>query len=150
MLFYLIFDVIGIFLGGITFFLGVTLLKADLKKGETERKELEEQEQKTEEVRELSNEELDAMANEHMDPLPKLSPLPYLLGVEGVALFLFSAVTFILKLFSKTDMAWWLLPIIIFGFCLLSFIVDGLVMSAYTGGENEENANSNEEEKEEE
>ena len=136
---FLIFAIIGMIAGGLCFFIGIALLKADIKNApmtEEEVKELQE------EVREITNEEMDAAKEEVRKPL---SPLPYLFGAEGLMAFLGSAVVLCVRMFTKATMAWWILPVALVAFAALSFVVDVAVMSGYAA-----NADVEEEEKEKE
>ncbi|MBQ7653137.1 MAG: hypothetical protein IJS93_02050 [Clostridia bacterium] len=124
---YLIFPIIGIFLGGLTFFMGVTLITNEIKKAEAERGE--QVEEVEEEVRELTNEDLEAEAKEVKRKA--LSPLPYLLGAEGLLAFVGSTLMIVFRLFTELTFAWWIFPVAFVGYALFAFVVDGFAMSGY-------------------
>lgn len=123
---YLIFPIIGIFLGGMVFFMGVTLITNEIKKAESEKKV---EEEDSDEVRELSNEDLDAAA-EHVKK-KAFSPLPYLLGAEGLLAFIGSALMIVFRLFANFSFAWWIFPVAFVGYTILAFVIDGFAMAGY-------------------
>lgn len=160
---FLVIAVLGIFAGALIFFYGTALFNTYVSSA---KKLIEEQkasnvesndgsadadggsqdaqvdENQTSESDEMENSELNS--HENVEARKKLfSPLPYLMIIEGVILFVFNAVMFALKFYFPKMMEFYVLLPISIGFILLSILVDALVLSFGKGDNSETNFENN-------
>lgn len=154
---------LGIFAGALIFFYGTALFNTyvtsakkliekqravDAVESETvdeaNVENTETQEKQSDDLHVNEENPIDLNSNENIEARKKLfSPLPYLMVIEGVILFVFNAIMFALKFYFPKLMEFYVLLPINIGFILLSIVVDALVLSFKKGDNSETNFENN-------
>lgn len=135
-----VFAILGIFAGALIFFYGIALFNSyihsaksllsnanDGENTKTENVSGENEEVDLDEKKLNSADFDDALSVEQRKKL--FTPLPYFLAIEGVILFVFNALMFILKFYFPKMMEFYVLLPINVGYILLSIVVDAVLMS---------------------